>query len=428
MEFLAENLVGFGDLNAGKENIEKNFINWTSGDETIDSFIQKKQLRYNGNDAVFEWIPYNELINIKEIENNCLTTAIWKKGPLFYDKDEKEWIRESYEKVILRFLYNLQDITDEFINKVESYLLKFSHGKYGISQNPDTKVYILVFDNHYFRSYCKKCGDKYEHSYIWCKTCILSLLKNNFTNWTSGNEKIDEVIQKRQSKINNYEDTVLEWIPYNELIYIKEAGENDFAVAIWTEGPLTYSFIRMRYIRIPRVKVCLKQLHNPQEITNDEFESLTRGCYGISQNPDTKIYFLIFSYEYFNEYCEKCGCKYNKFEDIRMRWCKQCQINNFKNNFTKWTSGNEKIDEIIQKRQLKIDRYNDIIVEWIPYNELIAIKEIGNDILPTATWTEGPLSYDSGDRKFVRKSYETVFLKYLYNLQDITEEFLNEVL
>ncbi|GBB83694.1 hypothetical protein RclHR1_10390006 [Rhizophagus clarus] len=98
MEFLAENLVGFGDLTAGKENIEKNFINWTSGDETIDSFIQKKQLRYNGNDAVFEWIPYNELINIKEIENNCLTTAIWKKGPLFYDKDEKEWIRESYEK------------------------------------------------------------------------------------------------------------------------------------------------------------------------------------------------------------------------------------------------------------------------------------------------------------------------------------------
>ncbi|GES95328.1 kinase-like domain-containing protein [Rhizophagus clarus] len=387
MEFLTEKLVDFGDLTAGKENIEKNFINWTSGDETIDSFIQKKQLQYNGNDAVFEWIPYNELINIKEIENDWLTTATWKKGPLFYDKDEKGWIRKSCEKVILRFLYNSQDITDEFTNKVESYLLIFSYGKYGISQNPDTKIYILVFDNCYFRSYCKKCGDKYGNDYSW----------------------------------------LFEWIPYNELIYIKEAGESVFAAAVWTEGPLSYSSDERRYIRKSREKVYLKQLHNSQKITEgflNEVESLTYGCYGISQNPDTKIYFLILSNTYFRKYCEKCGNKYNNFEDEYREWCKQCQINNFKNNFTKWTSGNEKIDEIIQKRQLKIDRYNDIIVEWIPYNELIGIKEIGNDVLPTATWTEGPLRYN---RKYVRKSCETVFLKHLYNLQDITEEFLNEV-
>ncbi|GES95323.1 kinase-like domain-containing protein [Rhizophagus clarus] len=497
MEFLAENLVGFGDLTAGKENIAKNFINWTSGDETIDSFIQKKQLQYNGNEAVFEWIPYNELINIKEIENNWLTTAIWKKGPLFYDKDEKEWIRGSYEKVILRFLYNLQDITDEFTNKVESYLLQFSYGKYGISQNPDTEVYILVFDNHYFHSYCKKCGEKYEHSYSWCKTCILNHLKNNFTNWTSGNEKIDEVIQKRQSKISNYEDTVLEWIPYNELIYIKEVEGSDFAVAVWTEGPLSYSFDEVRYIRKSRENVYLKQLHNPQEITDDEVESLTHvewipynelvaikeigddilptatwtegplsydsdyrkfvresyetvilkhlynlqditeeflnevesylthDCHGISQNPDTKVYILILKYNYFEKYCEKCGNEYDKLKSKYIKWCKQCQINNLKNNFTNWTSGNEKIDDFIHKMQLKINKHDDIIFEWIPY-KFFDIKENIECGSAIAMWKNGPLIYKEGEG-MINESHKKVGLRYLHNLQDINNEFLNEV-
>ena len=70
-------------------------------------------------------------------------------------------------------------------------------------------------------------------------------------------------------------------------------------------------------------------------------------------------------------YCKKCGEEYvNDFG-----WCKPCQIDNLKGNFT--TSGNEKIDNFIQEMQLKIDRYNDILFEWIPYNQFSDIKEIG---------------------------------------------------
>ncbi|GES95326.1 kinase-like domain-containing protein [Rhizophagus clarus] len=168
MEFITENLVDFEDLAAGKENIEKNFINWTSGNEIIDSIIQIKQSKYSGDGAVFEWIPYNEFIDIKDIGDNFLTTAIWKKGPLRYDKDEKEWTKESYKKIKLRFLYDLQNITDEFTNKVESYL-----------SNNKLKYF------KYFEDHCEKCDYEYNYGgYKW----------------------------------------LLEWIPYDEFVCIKEMG------------------------------------------------------------------------------------------------------------------------------------------------------------------------------------------------------------
>jgi hypothetical protein len=103
-------------------HLENNFINWTSGNKIIDNFIQEKQLKYNRKGAVFEWIPYNELIIISEIEKNIFATAILKNGPLYYNASKKEWTRSSYEKVVLRFLYDLQNITDEFLNKVFKFL------------------------------------------------------------------------------------------------------------------------------------------------------------------------------------------------------------------------------------------------------------------------------------------------------------------
>jgi hypothetical protein len=138
---------------------------------------------------------------------------------------------------------------------------------------------------------------------------------------------------------------------------------------------------------------------------------------------------LVFSIEYLNFYCEKCGNKYEENTNTVFRmhkcannkWCQLCRVTYLENNFKNWTSGNEKIDDFIQKKQLK-----SIIFEWIPYNRLVNIKEIRKGDFSTAIWEDGPLYCHNG-WKLKRISYEKVFLKYLYSSQNINNEFLNKV-
>ena len=96
-----------------------------SGDKQIDNFIQEMQLkRSSHDDTVFEWIPYNRFYNIKEISKGDFATihsAIWEDGPLYYGY--KGYTRKSDKRVILKYLYNSQNITNEFLNEVLILLL-----------------------------------------------------------------------------------------------------------------------------------------------------------------------------------------------------------------------------------------------------------------------------------------------------------------
>ena len=122
-------------------------------------------------------------------------------------------------------------------------------------------------------------------------------------------------------------------------------------------------------------------------------------------------------------FCDKCGEIYT---DIYNKWCKPCHIDNLK--IANWTSGNEKIDDLIQEMQLKIDRPDDIMFEWIPYNQFESIKVIGEGAIYSAIWVEGPLvGYNHDKELFERNQYEKVFLKCFNNSQNITDEFLNKV-
>ena len=127
------------------------------------------------------------------------------------------------------------------------------------------------------------------------------------------------------------------------------------------------------------------------------------------------------------ESCKKCGEGYtNKYNEM-IGWCKPCQINNLKGNFANWTSGNEKIDRLIQEKQLEIDNPRDIVFEWIPYDQFSDIKEIGRGGFATvysAIWKDGLLEWNY--EKYTRKSNYKVALKCLCDSQNI-DEFLNEV-
>jgi hypothetical protein len=104
---------------------------------------------------------------------------------------------------------------------------------YGITQNPDTNDYILVQNN------------------------IL-----NYTNWISENEIIDDLIQ--EMLINN---TIFEWIPYNQFDEIRKTGKNNFITvysAIWKNGPLNYDDYYNEYKRDSNKEVALKYLQSSQ--------------------------------------------------------------------------------------------------------------------------------------------------------------------
>ena len=135
---------------------------------------------------------------------------------------------------------------------------------YGISQNSDTKDYIIILYNEYSEEYFKECYVKYSES---------DENKNHFTNWISWNEKIDNLIQEMQLKINVYRDILFEWIPYNQFSDIEEIGKGGFATvysAIWKDGPLCHKKNKDKLARAPDKKVALKCLSNSQNIS-DEF-------------------------------------------------------------------------------------------------------------------------------------------------------------
>ena len=81
--------------------------------------------------------------------------------------------------------------------------------------------------------------------------------------------------------------------------------------------------------------------------------------------------------------------------------------------------------------QPKINYYNDVIFEWIPYNQFDnIIKEISKDGFATAIWKDGPLYYCLHKKGYERKlGKKLVALKYLHsNSQNITNEFYDKVI
>ncbi|GET53722.1 kinase-like domain-containing protein [Rhizophagus irregularis DAOM 181602=DAOM 197198] len=179
-------------------------------------------------------------------------SAIWKGGPLYYDYHSKNWIRKTDKKVVLKCL-----ITSEFLNVVKAYLTdkdRIFLEVYGISQNPDTKEYVMVF--HY-----NKMTEIYER-----------YAKKSFTNWFY-NLPTNDFIQQMQLKINYYYDIIFEWIPYDQLDDIEEIGKGGFATvysAIWEDGPLYYDDDNKEWSREKNKKVALKCLNSSRNI-NERF-------------------------------------------------------------------------------------------------------------------------------------------------------------
>ncbi|CAG8613448.1 26082_t:CDS:2 [Dentiscutata erythropus] len=75
------------------------------------------------------------------------------------------------------------------------------------------------------------------------------------------------------------------------------------------------------------------------------------------------------------------------------KWCQSCNAENFRKNFSNWTSGNKHIDMFIQDAQLTAANHYEVL-EWIPYDQLKKVTFIANGRYSTnskAVWSKGDI-------------------------------------
>src|ERR1044072_4934561 len=80
-----------------------------------------------------------------------------------------------------------------------------------------TKIYDRnkVRYNEGTKRICENCSQECLAT-LYCELCVRNYLKANFSNWSSGNDNIDNLIKKCQMETLEPEK-VIEWIPYDNL-------------------------------------------------------------------------------------------------------------------------------------------------------------------------------------------------------------------
>ncbi|CAG8542781.1 2475_t:CDS:2 [Paraglomus brasilianum] len=120
-------------------------------------------------------------------------------------------------------------------------------------------------------------------------------------------------------------------------------------------------------------------------------------------------------------------------------WCQQCMINEFRDNFSSWTSGNEFMDAFIRRSQLRA-RNSHAYAEWISFEEFEDVKFIGLGgfgAVYEAVWTTGPkwtwvvenveVEGRAMKARWQRMGPRKVILKHLNSSRDIGPKSFNEL-
>ncbi|EXX71396.1 Tpk2p [Rhizophagus irregularis DAOM 197198w] len=175
---------------------QQNFKNWTSGNNDINKFIQDTQLSVHDDvKKALEWIPYDRLYNIKYIAKGGfgkVYKANWIDGYVT-DWDNEHQNRKRYNEnmlVALKSLDNSERVTLEFINEAMShkkvndnyYIIKF----YGITQDPETRNYMMVLDyaesgslRDYLEKNYRELNWETKINYLYCISSALENIHGN---------------------------------------------------------------------------------------------------------------------------------------------------------------------------------------------------------------------------------------------------------
>ncbi|GET02555.1 kinase-like domain-containing protein [Rhizophagus clarus] len=359
--------------------------------------------------------------------------ANWIDGSINeWDEYSQNWKRLDQNMfVTLKRLYNPKNIELEFMNEINR--------PYGITQDPQTKNYIMVLNNK-----CKKCNS----------ICNVIHFQRNFKNWTSDNDDIDKLIQDTQLSAHYDTKEVLEWIPYDRfdnITYpkysaegkanwidgfnnIKYSAKGKVCSANWIDGYIyewnEYSQNWKRYNQ--NMFITLKRLYNPKNIRLEFINEL-------SAHDDMKEVLEWIPYDKFS------NIKYSaKGKVYRANW-----IDGFISEWGEFSQSWERLDQnmfvtlkrLNNSKNIKLEFINEInrpygitqdpetkiymmllahldtnkVLEWIPYDRFYDVNYIasgGFSKVYKAIWIDKDIP---------------VALKILNNSKNITLEFMNEI-
>ncbi|GES75143.1 kinase-like domain-containing protein [Rhizophagus clarus] len=132
--------------------------------------------------------------------------------------------------------------------------------------------------------------------------------RTKISNWTSGNDDVDNLIQECQMKAIG-PDFIPEWIPYNDLEdieYLTKSGCSEIYTATWIGGYfMEWDSKEQQLKRFREQAVVLKRLENIENANQSWFEEaklhLTISnkypeivqCYGLTKDPSNGSYMLV---------------------------------------------------------------------------------------------------------------------------------------
>jgi hypothetical protein len=112
---------------------------------------------------------------------------------------------------------------------------------------------------------------------LYCEYCVRNYLKANFSNWTSGNNDIDNLIQQCQME-TIVPCSIIEWIPYNNLQnikYLTKGGCSEIYTANWIDGSYDeWDSEEKKLKRYGEQCVILKKLENVESANRSWFEEV----------------------------------------------------------------------------------------------------------------------------------------------------------
>src|SRR3984957_9334428 len=130
-----------------------------------------------------------------------------------------------------------------------------------------------VRNNEGTRRICENCNQECLAT-LYCEYCVRNYLKANFSNWTSGNVDIDNLIQKCQMETIR-PNVIIEWIPYNNLQnikYLTKGGCSEIYTAIWIGGNYEeWDSKNQQLERFGTIEVILKELENVESAEQSWF-------------------------------------------------------------------------------------------------------------------------------------------------------------